>query len=156
MEKGKDTGEVTSVALRTEMQITYDAVCAKLNANKKIEESRWKTNGEFQYSRSSTAINIQKNSDLKTLVNIFGFLLEKSASYLAAIKGLSLDEKAFPAFEWSGYGFQDWKHDIEIRVQLITFENEKKDLLEAKRELEGFFSKDDKLSKSLERIGKLI
>jgi hypothetical protein len=150
---GEDTTAITKSS-REEMQQVYEQVCNKLENNAKIETTQWLTNGEWTYNKSATPILISKITDVRTLINILGFLIEKTAGYTKAIELLKL--KNAPAFEWTGYTFEQWSHDISLRVQMITFETEKNALTKAKADLEKYFTPDDRLAKTLDSIKAIL
>lgn len=147
----------TAVAVRTEMHIALDAIDAKLKEIKDVTESTLKTNGEFRFNPQYTAnaaINIHKTTELKVLVGVLGAVKGHKDKYDEAATILGLSE--YPAFEWCGYSYESWEHDIKMRSTIITHHDRKQQLINAKKELEQFMTQEDRLKLVLGKIGSII
>lgn len=120
-------------------------VRTRLKALKIIADAPLRTHGLFKYTPSATAsIEIQKVTDLATLINILGFLLEKESNYDLGAEMLNLKE--YPLFKWCSYTTAEWKHDIEVRVAIINHQANMDELQAVEKELVTMLSQTDKLA----------
>lgn len=146
-----------SVESRNKMNQALSAIDEKLKSIKEIAESPFKTNGEFRFNPSysgASSINIHKTKDVKSLISIYGFLNHQNNSYNNAQK--DLDIKDAPAFEWMGFTFESWKHDLKTRSSFLTQYNEIERLKLAKTKLEAFMTEEDRLNNVLKELQKII
>lgn len=139
-------------AVRTKLNSALEAIDARLANHKKVVESTNKTNLEFKWNiHSPNSIRIDKTDDVRLLIGMLGYIKHQEERYELAAKDLKLEN--YPAFDWCGYTYEDWKHDINIRVTILNSEKELKELSNAKKELEGFLTKEDQLEITLRKLG---
>jgi hypothetical protein len=147
----------TQITVRTKMQETLEVLNIKLAKVKNITESPYKTNGEFRFNPAYTgnaAINIHKLTDLSLLIGILAAIQNHWKNYNNAAETLEL--ATYPAFEWCGFSYEAWKHDIEIRKEIITQHETIKKLKTAKEKLQQFLTEEDRLAITLKEIEELI
>jgi hypothetical protein len=85
----------------------------KKAAISKAEKPDWKTNCSFSFSADSNSrYNIQTVSDVDSLVGMLAFLIGQESNFSAACKALSVTSK----FKWMGSSLDDWKSDIQSRI----------------------------------------
>ena len=94
----------------------------KRNSITKSSRPRYKTNCTLNISRKN--YNIQSINDVELLVTIYAELLIKSNFYNQAKTELNVDID----FVYDGYILNDWKHDIQARINKIKIQEEKKKL----------------------------
>jgi hypothetical protein len=122
----------------------------------KAERPHFLTNCSFSYVEDSTAtgrINLQVLQDLPTFVNILAFLNVKASSYCDAALQLGLNLSDLE-FKWQGYKVEDWKKDIQTRIDKIQINQKKSELETLESNLNGLISPEMRASLELERIEK--
>lgn len=145
-----------ALAVRTEMQKKLSEIDEKLKEVKAIESSTFKTNGEFRFNPQYVANNpiyIFKIRDLSLLLSILAYMIEKNEHYIKAANVLGL--KSFPAFQWMGYTYEAWEHDIKLRVAVVTQHDRTEKLKAARAKLETFLTEEDRLAIVLKEISDL-
>lgn len=142
----------TTPAVRSDMQKALDVISSKLKAIKTVTESPFKTNGDFKYSTApnATIVKIHSLKDIRILLSILGYLTAKEQEYQNAARLCNLS--TIPAFEWMGYGYDSWKHDLQVRSTIISQHNEVEKLKLAKSKLEAFMTEEDRLAATLKEL----
>lgn len=94
----------------------------------KAERPNWKTNCAFTYIEGNLngATNLHVQSNVKELISIAGFLLEKAEAYGKAASALGLNSP--PSFTWSGFSVDDWLEDIRTRINKLQIASKKEKL----------------------------
>ena len=93
----------------------------------KAERNAWTTNCSFSYTeRSSDAINLHVEKNIRNLISIAAFLQDKEKSYKQASQDLAVADP--PEFTWQGYSVKDWLEDLKIRITKIQIEKKKSKL----------------------------
>lgn len=146
----------------TLVKSTQEEVLTKLDmvekalSNIKEESQRpMRTNGEFSFTNSSLkTISIHRLRDLSLLLEIVSFLTTKRNGYDLAAKTLNLDE--YPPFRWFGYSYEDWVNDLQIRAAVLTSQQKREKLTEAKRILESLQSEETRTQKILSSLDSLL
>lgn len=134
---------------------TYEKVCSRLKQMESFNDTNYKTTGNFQFTgaKSTSGITeIFKSTNIPQLVTIAGFVDQKESEYNAGAERLNLSN--VPVFKWHGFSAQDWIDDIMLRINIINFTNEKKQLGEYKDKLSQFFTAEQKLTDVLADIQK--
>lgn len=81
----------------------------------KADRPQYRTNCSFAYIEgSSQTTNIQVESNIRNLIGIAAFLLDKEKSYKEAAKTLGVESP--PEFTWSGFSAADWIEDLKTRI----------------------------------------
>jgi hypothetical protein len=97
-------------------------------AIEKAEKPDWKTNASFTYVEGSSQItNIKTVSNVRELIQMGAFLIERERSFQAAAIRLKVADP--PTFTWGGFSLEDWLSDFKARIAKIQIQV-KKDKLE--------------------------
>lgn len=129
----------------------FAIVQKKKSEIKAAEKTQWKTNCAFYFTESAKdPFNLQITTDIGGLVRALGFLYEKQASYQAAAKDLGVDTP----FSWHGYSTDQWRLDIQARIDKIQIEKKKKELEALEKRLDAILSPELKAEMELEAITK--
>jgi hypothetical protein len=135
------------------VQELFQIVQKKKAEISKLDKPNWMTNCSFSYSRNSNdRINIQTVSDVDELVNMLAFLIEKTKSHHEANFTL---ETTVP-FKWMGFSFEDWKSDLQTRVNKIQIGSKKKELENLESRLNALISPELKAKLELDAITQLL
>lgn len=101
----------------------------------KAEKPNWVTNCSFGYIEDSpNRINLHVESNLRNLISIGAFLLDKERSYKEAGEKLGVEADKF---RWGGFSTDDWFEDLRTRINKIQIASKRKKLeaLEARLNL---------------------
>lgn len=128
----------------------------KLKAIKTIEGTRYKTHGQFKYSPSinASSVDITRCTNMSTILSITGFLISKEEHYDKAAQLLGV--KSYPVAEWCGAPISAWKEDLKLRAAIISSEDNRKMLIEAKKELSQFLTEEERRNTVVERYKALF
>lgn len=136
-----------------QVQELFKIVQTKKTEIAKAEKPNWLTNCSFGYNKdSSSRSNIQVVADVEELVSILGFVIEKEKAFESAQQMLGTSEK----FKWMGYSLEEWKTDIQTRINKIQISKKKKELESLESRLDKLISPDLKAQMELEEITKLL
>jgi hypothetical protein len=119
-----------------------------------VNSAQFKTNGLFQYNPNGLTTDIKYKKCIKSLLEMVSFLNAKEEGYQKAAQEMGLE--SYPQFTWIGYTTEDWKHDIKIRLSVLTSHEQRERLLKAKETLEKYVSEETKMLKDLEMIDSLF
>lgn len=128
---------------------------SQLKELKKIESKSYQTNGKFRFNpnyTANTALDLHKTTDVALLITIDSYLRPKEEQYnISAEENFSLTN--YPAFTWQGYTYDQWKNDLQQRMQIITLHTNKKKLEEAQKLVEAELTKEDRLARLAKDLG---
>lgn len=110
-----------------------DSALAEL---KRVEESPYKTSGNLEGFG-----DIKSEMKIDNLVKAYSSVKGRANAYADASVDLKLSK--VPAFSISGGTVDDWKHDIQLRIEIITYQDKYNKLKEAKDKLSKFLSEED-------------
>ena len=112
----------------------FTKVQARKDAIGKAEKPNWETDCSFGYSPSSAhdRTNIATVTDTRKLVDIYSFLLGKQEHFDKANSALGLNGK----FTWQNFSIDEWKNDLQVRVDQLNLQSKKSELNELEREME--------------------
>ena len=132
----------------------FESVQEKKLAIEKAERPCWLTAGNFGYSANSAhdRINIQTLTDVRKIVEMFAFLIDRKEKSENAAKELGVDYK----FTWLGFSVDEWKNDFQSRVNQISIQEKRKELAEIESRLNAIISPELKAQMELEAISKLL
>ena len=132
----------------------FDSVQEKKLAIEKAERPCWETSGNFGYSANSghDRVNIQTVTDVRKLVEMYAFLIDREEKSENAAKNLGVDYK----FTWLGFSVDEWKNDFQTRVNQISIQEKRKELSEIESRLNAIISPELKAQMELEAISKLL
>jgi hypothetical protein len=117
----------------------------------KIEKPNWKTNCAFVYveGRLNDAINIHVESDVRNLIKMASFIIEKERFYDIACKELNVEA---PEFLWNGFSKQDWLDDIKSRIDKIQIGKKRTKLESLESRLNAIISPELRVELELQAI----
>lgn len=132
----------------------FDSVQEKKLAIEKAERPCWETSGNFGYSANSghDRVNIQTVTDVRKLVEMYAFLIDREEKSESAAKDLGVEYK----FTWLGFSVDEWKNDFQTRVNQISIQEKRKELSEIESRLNAIISPELKAQMELEAISKLL
>lgn len=130
-----------------------EQVKAKKAAIARAEKPVYLTNCSFSYveGTKSGAINLHLETDIKKLISISAFLIERSSVYFVTAKNVFGIEKP-PEFTWDGYSVNDWINDLKLRVTKIVIVAEKQKLEALEERLKKIISPEKMRELELEAI----
>ncbi len=99
----------------------------------KADRPQYRTNCFFPYVEGAAqTINILVESNIRNLICIASFLMDKESSYKEAAKALGVESP--PDFTWSGFSASDWVEDLKTRIvkTQIAVKRKKLEALEAR------------------------
>jgi hypothetical protein len=132
----------------------FESVQEKKLAIEKAERPCWLTAGNFGYSANSAhdRINIQTLTDVRKIVEMFAFIIDRKEKSESAAKELGVNY----TFTWLGFSVDEWKNDFQTRVNQISIQEKRKELAEIEARLNAIISPELKAQMELEAISKLL
>lgn len=132
----------------------FESVQEKKLAIEKAERPCWLTAGNFGYSANSAhdRINIQTLTDVRKIVEMFAFIIDRKEKSENAAKELGVNY----TFTWLGFSVDEWKNDFQTRVNQISIQEKRKELAEIEARLNAIISPELKAQMELEAISKLL
>ena len=132
----------------------FNLVQEKKLAIEKAERPCWLTSGSFGYSPNSAhdRIAVQTLTDVRKIVDMFSFLIDRKEKSEKAAQELGVDYK----FSWLGFTVDEWKSDFQTRVDQISIQAKRKELAEIESRLNAIISPDLKAQMELESISHLL
>jgi hypothetical protein len=135
------------------VQEFFKVVQQKKTEIAKAEKPDWKTNCSFSYNKDSgSRINLQVVADVEELVMMLAFLIDKNQSFDKAQSFLGTDLE----FKWMGFTFNEWKSDIQTRINKVQISKKKKELEALESRLDKLISPELKAQMELDEISKLL
>lgn len=124
----------------------------KIESIKLITETQYKTNGKIQTTSGSL--------DIKTVTNEEE-LVKAYSSVSARINALDkayeeLGYTSYPAAKIDGGTLEEWKHDIQLRLEIIRQKNTLDNLEGLKKEWEGLMDKEDRKELLLKKMNEVL
>lgn len=155
MATGNKKTATPKVAKNTDEMVKelFQKVQAKKNAIEKAEKPVWNA-GSFGYSTSSAhdRTDVKIVSDVRKLIEMYAFLIERESNYIIAATELGADNK----FTWLGFTADEWKSDFKTRSMQLNIQKERKTLQELEVRLNGLISPELKAQMELEAISALL
>ena len=110
------------------------------------------TNCTFSYIEGSASgvINLNVESNIKTLISIAAFLKEREKSYKETAELLGVE--GTPEFTWSSFTVQQWLDDIKARINKVQIATKKKALEHLETRLNAVISPELRAEMELEAI----
>jgi hypothetical protein len=132
----------------------FESVQEKKLAIEKAERPCWLTAGNFGYSANSAhdRINIQTLTDVRKIVEMFAFIIDRKEKSESAAKELGVNY----TFTWLGFSVDEWKNDFQTRVNQISIQEKRRELAEIESRLNAIISPELKAQMELEAISKLL
>jgi hypothetical protein len=118
----------------------------------KLDKPNWQTNCAFSYTDGdlSKSINIQVESNIKTLIDIASFVLSKESDYIKTVDLLKVE--SIPHFTWQGFTALSWFEDIKTRINKLQIVSKKKKLELLENRLNAIISPELKAQMELDAI----
>lgn len=118
----------------------------------KAERPQYKTNCSFQYVEGDTskAINIHVENNVRSLILMAAFLLERASHYRDAAIRLGVED--VPKFSWCGFSSEDWIDDIRLRINKIQIAAQRLKLERLEARLNNIISPELRAKMELEDI----
>lgn len=117
----------------------------------KAEKPNWTTNCSFSYLEgSANVVNLHVCKDVREMINIAAFLVEKQKSYEEAVKMLGVVDP--PDFKWCGFSVKDWIGDLKMRIGKVQIESKKKKLATLEERLNKIISPELRAQMELDAI----
>jgi len=143
-QRNADAVEILSSGNSNGIMAQLEDLKKQLASLEKITETPWKTNGEygdgFANIKDKDAINIP----LEDLICMEAGAYQRKLAYDAAVSRLPiLKGKSVPIFTIEGFPYEDWNHDVNLRIS-INLQKETHEALAALiKEGEQFIEKED-------------
>lgn len=112
---------------------------AKIKSLGKIETTKFKTKGDLP----GFPTNIQKEEKVETLIAAYSSVRGRAAAFADAATDLGV---TVPEFSVGGGTVAEWKHDIDLRIKIVTQSDELKKLRKLEEEASKFLSQEDQKS----------
>ncbi len=136
-----------------QVQELFKIVQEKKSAIVKAEKPNWQTNCSFGYDKNASArLNIQVLSDIDELVEILAFLLRRKEYHEKASVLLG----ATSEFKYLGFTCEQWKSDIQTRIDKIQISKKKQELEQLESRLNSLISPELKAEMELAEITKML
>lgn len=121
----------------------------------KAERPNWITNCSFSFTgKPGDAINLHVENDVRTLIGIAGFILDKEASHNRGCGALNIDP--IPTFKWMTFSASEWLSDVKARIAKIQIVEEKKKLESLEARLNAIISPELRQQMELAEIEKAL
>lgn len=133
-EKNKTQSAVALVADSPVSMI--ETINAKLDSFKHITGSSFKTSGNFEN------INVHTETDLQTLVKVLATVNRREADYNEAVADLAKEGAiTLPVLKFYGGTPNEWRHDVKLRLQIVSQKETIDALNELKKSYEAIMEK---------------
>lgn len=124
----------------------------KLAEVKKVEDTPYKTNGDM--SEHAFSNNIKNETESDVLVRMLSVAIAKEEAYQKAVKELNLS--SCKAITFGTGTLDDLKHDIKLRIAIITQDTKSKALRDAKDKLSKFMTAEEQKTIILKDLAKQL
>lgn len=128
---------------------TLELLANELKALKGITESNYRTSGNLDGIG-----DIKTIKEIPALIRAYGSVISREQIYNMAAEDLGL--ASYPTFAVGGGNVADWKHDIDLRIKIITHEDRKKELESLMSEMKSYLSQEDQKAITLAKIAKAL
>ena len=141
-----DSSDKKTLELIKEVQRRKDEIS-------QVEKYHAITNCSFSYIEGSAkdVVNLHVERDIKKLINIAAFLIERKKAYINAWLNV-LKVKDAPDFDWAGFSVEDWISDIKARIDKIQITSKKKSLEKLEKRLNAIVSPELRAEMELQSI----
>lgn len=128
---------------------TLESIKAKLNELKLITDTPYKTTGVL------TGLgDIKTMKDSESLIKAYASVKAKEKAYNDAADELGI--KSYKQFSIDGATSEQWKSDINLRINIITVEDRKNKLQTAYDKAAKFLSEEDQRAIAMKEIAALL
>ena len=131
-------GTSTALTLRGGAPSVMQKLDEKIAELKDIQESVYKTTGVLE----GFPTNIKEETKIENLIRAFGSVKGREDNYDEAAVKLGL-AKGYPAFNINGGTAEEWKKDIQLRINIINHKETYDKLTMFKEKMSKFLSEED-------------
>lgn len=117
----------------------------------KIQETPWKTNGQFE---GFPNIKDDRTVPVETLIRLESAVFGRNEAYIAA--AYRLGKTSFKAFVVNGGTYEDWHHDINLAMQINEQKANYEKLKEFKEKISKFLSEEDQKASLLKQMASFL
>ena len=119
----------------------------------RIMKPNWKTNCSFSFADGNlnNSTNLHVETNVKKLIDIAGFIIQKKEAYKLGCDAISLVGE-FPAFKWNDFTAEEWIEDVRTRVNQVQIQSKKKSLEALEARLNAVISPELRAEMELEAI----
>jgi len=119
------------------------------------EKPQYITNCNFSYTENgANVINVHVEANVRNLIAIAAFLLERSKLYDEAATALGVQEP--PPFTWAGFTVKDWMSDLRMRLTKVQIAAKRKSLEELEERLNKIVSPELRAQMELDAISEAL
>ena len=112
------------------------AIKSKIATLGKIETTKFKTKGDMP----GFPTNLQKEENVNTLIAAYSSAKGRSEAFAAAATELGVTGKTL---DLGGSTLEEWRHDIDLRIKIVTQSDELKKLRKLEEKASTFLSQED-------------
>lgn len=131
---------------------TLENIKAKLNELKLITDTPYKTTGVLTMAEQK--IDIKTIKDVESLIKAYSSVRAREIAYNEAADDLGI--KTYKQFSINGGTSKDWKHDIDLRIQIITVEDKKNKFQKAYDKMQKFLSEEEQRAIAMKEVEALL
>lgn len=131
-----------------------DILQKELSKLTKVSETPFKISGSININGST--IDIKNETNIQNLIMVMSAAEMRSEHYNKAAEGRlakSLNG-TFPVFSISGYSLDDIAHDVNLKIEVISYSERKKELEELVARGKEFLTKEDQFQLYLSEVAK--
>jgi len=144
MSKAGETG-LSVEGQFTSIPDVLSAIKAKIATMKNIETTKFKTSmnlgGPFG--------DLKNEKKVENLIKAFSFVRSKGKAFAEAAGELGREAGTFTE---AGSTVEEWKHDIDLQIQIVTHSDELKKLKDLEKEASQFLSQEDQKAIFLQKL----
>lgn len=138
-----------ALAINTPTADILSKLEAEIASLKHVQETAYKAGTNL-----SQFGNIQSETSIPKLIQAFSTVVAKETAYDKAAEELGLS--SYPVFSVDGYAKAEWKHDIQLRMDVINFEERLKKLNEFKSKMTAFLSASEQKEMLIAEMAKYL
>jgi hypothetical protein len=122
----------------------------ELKSLQAISTTQYKTSGKVEGFPNS----IDSETKIENLVRMWASIQGRAKAYTEA--QLDLDIKSLPVFKMSDSLPEDFKHDIQLKIKILTHAERKAELEALVKEGESFLTTEDKFKAFQNRVSQAV
>lgn len=148
----KNDKKETAIVLRPDSSVPefLTSLNQKISRMKHIADSVYKTNGKVR--TASGEMDIKTQTSPAELVKAFSGILVRAQSMEQAYEVLGITN--YPVVKIDGGTVEEWKSDIQLRIEIIEQKDQLDELNALKKEAEELMDKEDRKALLLKKMEK--
>ena len=133
----------------------------KLASYTELRDKTPATTGKFRWNPGFAGVNVDifECDDIEMLIEVYSYIEIKHIAREQSI--INIQEKLqgkvtlpnLKAFNWLGFPFSSWAEDIIHRIYIIISTGDYAELVEGRKELKSYLSKEDKITALAAKFG---